>query len=158
MIRLKVMGPNFEPLIEMLTNMAHPDLRPLAERVAPLMVEDNRRGMLAGTNADGSRAADLAESTIRRGRGGDGPPRVPRSEGSRFIADYAVEHQSAPDRELLIGGWRSTPFVRFHSGPSGGRNANNMPYRDPIGIRPEGMERIAAEVHDFAATLIGGRA
>jgi hypothetical protein len=151
-IRIRVRGPNFEPLIEMLANMAHPDLRPLAERVAPLMVEDNRRGMLAGTDADGSTAVPPRESTIARGRGGDGPVRVPRSEGSRFVADYRVEHQSAPDRELLIGGWRSTPFVRFFA-----TGTRHMVARDPIGIRPEGMERIAAEVHDFAATLIGGR-
>jgi hypothetical protein len=151
-IRLKVSGDGFEPIVEMVDRLRRPDLMPLAIRVREIMIEDNREGLLAGTNADGSAAAELAESTIRRGRGGDGPPRTPRYAGSRMIADYDVEIQGAADRILNIGGWRSTPWVHFHAS---GAPRNNMPARDPIGIRPGGQDRIREAIGEFVRSLLG---
>lgn len=152
MIQLRVLGGNFDPIIAMLDRMARPDLGPLAESLREIMIRDNREGLLAGTNADGSKAADLAESTIKRGRGGDGPPRVPRDASSRMIDDYRVEIQETDDRLVLIGGWRTTPFVRFHQT---GAPKHNMPARDPVGIRPEGQDSIRKSLDDFASSLIG---
>jgi hypothetical protein len=149
-IRIRVQGGNFEPIIRMLDQVARPDLGPLAQRIGKIMVEGNRRGLLAGTNADGSRAADLAESTIRRGRGGEGPPRVTREAGSRMIEDFRFDVQQAPDRVLVIGSWPNTPFVHFHAT---GAPKNNMPARDPVGIRPDDVALMGEAVEEFARTL-----
>jgi hypothetical protein len=153
-INFKVSGPGFESLIEAIDDLARADMMPLAAEVRGIMIEDNRAGLLAGTNADGSRADDVKESTIRRGRGGDGPPRVPRGAASRMIADYDVEIQQSVDRILLIGGWRNTPFVHFHAT---GAPKNNMPARDPVGIRPSGQARIAQALADFVDRLMTHR-
>lgn len=150
MIRLRIKGGNFDPIIAMVDRLARPDLTPLVVRLREIMIQDNREGLLAGTNADGSRAADVKESTIRRGRGGDGPPRVPRDAASRMIADYRVEVQEASDRTLLIGMWPDTAFVHFHS-----TGTKHMAARDPTGIRPDGQEQIRSALDDFAASLIG---
>lgn len=152
MIRLRIKGGNFDPIIAMVDRLARPDLTPLVVRLREIMIQDNREGLLAGTNADGTRAADVKESTIRRGRGGDGPPRVPRGATSRMIADYDVDVQETGDRTLLIGMWPNTPFVHFHAT---GAPKNNMPARDPTGIRPDGQEQIRSALDAFAASLIG---
>jgi hypothetical protein len=149
MIRVSVKG-DFAPIVAMLDRLARPDLAPLARELRRVMIDDNREGLLAGTNADGGTADELRPATIRRGRGGEGPPRVPRGAGSRMVADYEVEVQQAPDRVLLIGGWRNTPFVRFHS-----TGTRGMVARDPVGIRPSGQARIGDELSKFAAKLMG---
>ncbi len=149
MIRLKISGYGMERIIAMIDRASHPDLLPLAEKVAGIMEEDNRSGLLAGTDSFGDAMTPVEESTIRRGRGGDGPPTVPRHEASRFISDYRVE---IIPRELgftLIGRWPNTPFVRFHR-----TSTRHMVARDPVGIRPEGLGKIAVACRDFASMLI----
>lgn len=153
MIRLRVMGPNFEPIVALLDRLARPDLTPLAEDIRGIMLQDMRDMLLDGVNADGSRTDDVTEATIRRGRGGDGPPRVPRGAGSRAVTDYEVEPQQSTDRILLIGGWRNTPFMHVLAG---GRKDGTMPPRDMLGITPTGQGRIATATAGFARTLIGG--
>lgn len=151
MIRLKVSGPNFDDLAHRVELMAHPDLMPLAERIRPLMLADNRDGLLAGTDSFGDPMNDVEASTVKRGRGGDGPPLVPRYGASRAISDYRVRIEEGDGRTLLIGEWPNSPFIHFHA-----TGTRHMVARDPIGIRPEGVALIAAEVYDFASSLVGG--
>lgn len=153
MIRLKVSGPNFDPLIRSVEAMAHPHLMPLALKVAAIMVEDNRIGLLASTDSFGDPMTELEPSTIRRGRGGDGPPLIPRGEASRLISDYRVDIRPDDDRTLLVGTWPDSPFVHFHA-----TGTKHMVSRDPVGIRPDGQALIEEAVADFAQTLIGGGA
>lgn len=149
MIRIKVMG-DFDHIIELIEGLSRPDLMPLAARVRDVMIEDNREGLLAGTNADGSRAARLAPSTIKRRGGATGPPRIPHDSASRMIADYDVDIRPTADRIVLIGGWRNTPWVHFHAS---GAPANNMPARDPVGIRPAGQEQVRMALREFVEGL-----
>jgi hypothetical protein len=150
MIRLKVSGDNFEPIIHMLDRMARPPLGELAASLRLVMLEDNREGMLAQTDAlYGNRVDDVTEATVRRGRGGDGPARAPRGAASRVVASYDVEIQQAPDRLLLIGSWSDAPFVRFFDA-----GTRRMVAREMVGIRPAGQARIAEALSEFAAGLM----
>lgn len=149
MIQLKISGAYFDDIIAYLETLEHPDLRPLAEDVKGIMVQDNRQMMLAQTDIFGDRVDDVEQSTIKRGRGGDGPPRVPRGEESRMIADYEVDVQETTNGYLLSGEWPNTPFVHFHS-----TGTKHMVARDPVGISPDGLEKIAAVTQEFAETLV----
>jgi hypothetical protein len=154
MIRLKVMGPNFEPILALLDRLRHPDLAPLAEDIRGIMAEDMRTMLLDGLDADGTTTFRLEKSTIERGRPGDGPPRAPRREGSRIITDYRVDIQQSTDRTLLIGGWRSTPFI--HILASGTKPPHSMVPRDMLGITPTGQGRIGTALREFVATRLLG--
>jgi len=151
MMRIKVMGGNFAPILTMLDRLAHPNLVPLAIDCQGIMGEDMRAMLLDGVNADGSPTAPVREATVRRGRSGNGPARAP-SPGSRTIAGYEVEIQQSTDRILLIGGWRRTPFVHFLA-----TGTRHMAARDMIGITPTGQGRLATATASFARDWVGGR-
>lgn len=151
MIRLRISGDNFDPIIRMVDRVSHPDLTPLAETLRGIMIRDNREGLLAGTDSFGDPMTALEPSTIKRGRGGDGPPLVPRGDASRAISDYRVEVEQEPGRMVLTGLWPSTTFVHYHV-----TGTKYMVSRDPTGLRPDGQDRVRSALHDFAATLIGG--
>jgi len=144
MIRLKVSGGNFDPIIAMLDALAHPDLMPLATTVKEVMLKDNREGLLRGEDSFGDPNADVMQSTIDRGRGGEGPPTVPRYGASRLIADYQVDIQASSDRIILVGSWPNTPFVHYHA-----TGTKYMVARDPTGIRPQGELLIAEALADY---------
>lgn len=150
MLRLSVKGDNFDPIIAMLDRMARPNLGPLATELREVMIEDNRDGLLAGLNANGDVAADLEDSTIRRGRPGVGPPRVPRGSGSRMISSYNVQVQEGTDRLLLIGSWSNAPFVHYHD-----TGTRHMVAREVVGIRPDGQEKIAEALRSFVDRILG---
>lgn len=152
MIRLRVSGDNFDDIIAMCDRMSHPDLTPLAERLREIMIRDNRDGLLASTDSFGDPMTALEPSTIRRGRGGDGPPLVPRGDASRAISDYRVEVEPGDRGITLIGLWPTTPFIHYHV-----TGTKHMVSRDPTGLRPSGQDAVRSALHDFAATLIGGR-
>jgi hypothetical protein len=148
MIRLKVSGINFEPIVQMLDAMVHPDFTPLAEEVGEIMREDNREGLLAGTDIYGDPMKGIEESTRKR-RGGDGPPLVPNYGASRAISDYRTDIDVLTDRTLVIGTWPNSPFIHFHR-----FGTPNMVPRDPVGLRPEGEAKVADALKRFAETLI----
>jgi phage gpG-like protein len=156
MIGLKVSGINFDPIRQMVEAMAHPDLTPLAQEVAQIMLDDNREGLLAGTDIYGDAMAPIEEST-RKTRGGDGPPLIPNYGASRAISDYRTEIVPMHDRTLVVGTWPNSPFIHFHRfgfsvqsklGPKG------VPSRDPVGLRPVGEAMVADALARFAETLI----
>ena len=150
MIRVSVKGPNFEPIHAMLDRLARPPLGDLAVTLREIMIADNRDGLLAGLNANGDTAEPVTESTIRRGRGGDGPPRVPRGAGSRAVESYDVAITRGTDRLVLIGSWSNAPFVHFLD-----TGTRHMVAREMVGIRPDGQEKIVEAVDDFVAELLG---
>lgn len=150
MIRIRVQGPNFDPIHAMLDRLARPPLGTLAAALREVMLEDNREGLLAGLDSDGSASAPVTEATVRRGRGGDGPPRVPRGDASRAIASYDVAIEPGTDRVLLIGSWSDAPFVHFfESGTS------RMVPREMVGIRPAGRAKVAEAVDRWVGELLG---
>lgn len=160
MISLKISGYDFDPILRQIDLIAHPDLTPLANELGEIAVEGNRIGLLAGTDAFGDRMDDVEESTIRRGRGGDGPPLVPRNEGSRAIKDFRYRLEPAPDRTLVILEWPGTPFIHFQATGFvvNRRDGTQKPVvpRDPVGIRPETVTLFAEAAERFALRLVGG--
>jgi hypothetical protein len=151
MIGVTVVG-DLGQLIRAIERITRPDLAPLGAEARRLMIQDNRNGLVTGRDRDGDRVAPLADSTLRRGRAGDGEALVPREDGSRMIAGYQVDMQESPDSILLVGSWPGVPFVRYHQ--SGTRF---MPARNPVGIRPSTRGQLAAAIHDFALGLVGQR-
>jgi hypothetical protein len=151
MMRLRISGPNFDDLARKIEVIAHPDLAPLAMELGEIMVAGNRAGLLAGTDSFGDQMTDLEESTIRRGRGGDGPPLVPRGAGSRAISDFQYRIEPGFDRTLVIGEWPNTPFIHFHA-----TGTKYMVARDPVGIRPDDVALMAEAVETFATNLVQG--
>ena len=159
MIRLKVSGLNFESIIQQVQALAFPDLGPLAQTLRDVMLADNSDGLEAGLDIYGDPMEPVKDST-RKTRGGDGPPLIPNYGASRAISDYQVEIQELTDRTILIGSWPSSPFIRFHRmgyAVQTKTGAVGVPSRDPVGIRPDGQEKIAAALEAFALSLVGGR-
>lgn len=148
MIAIRLAGCNFDDVRRMADVMAHPDLTPLADELGEIMVEGNRRGLLAGTDIFGDQMADLEPKT-KKTRGGDGPPLIPQFGGSRAIADFTYRVEELTDRLLVIGEWPNTHYIHFHSSGTA-----NMVARDPVGVRPEDVQLMADAVERFAANLI----
>lgn len=158
MIRLRISGGNFDPILQMLDRLAHPDMTPLAESVREIMLEDNRAGLLAGTDSYGDDMTRLEESTWH-GRKGSGPPLVPEYGASPLITDYRVDIQPGDNRILLVGTWPSLPWVHFHA-TGFTVNSKHGPVavvpRDPVDVRPEGQEKIRTALGEFCRQLVSG--
>ncbi len=133
-----------------LRGLANPDLRPLAETLRGVLIEDNRRGLLAGTDGQGRPLAPLAASTSKRD--GSHSPLLPQGENSPLIRDYVVKVEPAGDGLHVQAGWSpEPPGLRYQR-----TGTSHSPARDPVGLRPDGEARVREAVDDFASTLIGG--
>ena len=142
---------SLDGVLEQLRRLKDPDLRPLAREIAETLVEGNREGLLAGSDADGDAMAELADSTYGRGdRGGLGPPTIPRFSGSRLIDRFRarVEPNASGRGSVVRAGWDDAPEVKYLR--SGTRH---MPARNPVGIRPATRAEIQQLVNDLARRL-----
>lgn len=154
MIALRINGEAFDQILQLIDTMMFPDLMPLAEECREIMIEDNREGLLASTDSFGDPMTPLEESTIKTRRG-NGPPLIPQGAGDPAISDYQVKILPTNDRILCIGHWPNTPWIHFHA--TGFTVTNNhgikipVVARDPVGIRPNGVEKIKQAAHDFAS-------
>jgi hypothetical protein len=84
--------------------------------------------------------------------GGDGDLLVPRGDVTRAISGYDVEIEDIPDGKRLVGSWPGSAWI--------GSNVTGTRYmgsRNPVGIRPDGVEQIRSAMYDFVGFLIGGR-
>lgn len=143
MIRMTTTTTGFDEVLGLLRRAVTPDLQPLADRVKGLMIQDNREGLLAGTDADGSQTTDLRPSTLKR-RLGDGPARVPHGQASRAISGFQVDIlDQRGGGKVLIGDWPDFPQIGY------------MRDRNPVGIRPEGQVLIQDALNEFAQGIIG---
>jgi hypothetical protein len=84
-------GDSLEELVRQLQTLEDPDMYELALDLKEVIVAGNREGLLAGLDADGVPMAELEESTIKRGRGGYGPPTIPRYSASQLIDRFRAE-------------------------------------------------------------------
>lgn len=160
MINVHVSGDNFDDIIRQIEMMEFPDLSPLIEPLREIMIDDNRDGLLAGTDGDGVGMRPLRNSTLKT-RDGDGPPLAPQYGDARIITGYRVEPAKVEPLLLrLIGYWPDLEWVRFHV--SGFHVRNRLGEREfigprnPTGIRPESLPKIAAVLENFARKLVGG--
>lgn len=151
MIQVSVSGDNFDPILELIRRMEFPDLTPLVAPLTEIMLEDNREGLLAGTDSFGDPMTPLEDSTWH-GRKGSGPPTIPEYGNAALITDYRVDPEDiSPLHVRLVGTWPSLHWVHFHV-----TGTRNMVARDPTGIRPSGQEKVRVVLENFARTLTGG--
>lgn len=158
MISGKVSGEgSLDDLMRYIARFASPDLVPLSLDIKKAIEDGNREGLLAQTNGDGSRADDLRPSTIKRGRGGFGPPRVPRNSGSQLIDRFRVEVEpNSTGGFRLQAGWVGVPQALYFK--TGTKNPGglgvHMVARNPCGIRPQTRARINELISNFKRKLI----
>jgi|SRR6185312_3648163 len=133
------------------------DPSPILDHLQRIAWQDNRDGLLAGTDRDGRKFAPLAASTLRR-RKGTGPPLVPMREQSRLIANYRVGSIAmGAGTAKIIGYWedvlskKGVPFIQFHI-----TGTSRMPKRNPDGLRPAGMAKMSQALKDWIKGKWGG--
>jgi hypothetical protein len=125
---------------------AQSDLGEIMPELERLVRQDNRDGLLAGTDRNGQAFAPLSPQTIKYRRSATGtadpnaPPLVPARERSRAIANYQTTSGRLSDGNwVIIGAWRNVlspkgvPFLPFHVEGDG-----HLPVRDLMGVRPFG--------------------
>lgn len=150
MIGIEVKGGLSDQLFSMLRSLRDADPMKLGQDVARILVEENARGIAAGTDADGSETAPLAESTIRRGRGGYGPARAPRISGSRIVTAFEAAPFRVGEHEVIVrAGWPGFGAARFFQ--SGTRH---MPARPVAGIRPSTRAQLEEAAHRFGGDIL----
>lgn len=145
-------GDSLEELVRQLQTLEDPDMYELALDLKEVIVAGNREGLLAGLDADGVEMAELEESTIKRGRGGYGPPTIPRYSASQLIDRFRVEIMpSAQGGVRLQAGWDGVPQVKYFNKPGG---TKWMKQRRVSGIRPATRARIGEIIADFKKQLV----
>jgi len=150
MITGAVRAESLDDLMRYIEKFKSPDLVPLSLDIKQAIEEGNREGLLAGTNADGSTAEDLKQSTIKRGRGGYGPPRIPRYSGSQLIDRFRAEVEPNTTGGFRIkAGWVGVPQVKYFRD-----GTRNMVARNPVGMRPATRARIAQAIDAFKRKLV----
>jgi hypothetical protein len=130
----------------------NPQLMPLALDIKQAIVEGNREGLLAGTDAGGAPMAELKESTVRervRREGGFGPPTIPRNTSSQLIDRFRAEIEPAGEGFRIRAGWIGVPQVKYFK-----TGTRNMVARNPVGIRPATRQKINELVAAFKRKLV----
>lgn len=134
----------------------------LSKEVARIIEEGNREGILAGTDAEGKPFADLAPSTIRRGRGGFGPPTAPRNSASQVIDRFRVVVEKGYGNEYVVrASWPGATHIRFFATGAkyraGSERAGQYrtPIRNVVGIRPATMRKLEEATGRAAINFFG---
>lgn len=138
-------------LQDLLRRARTPDLAPIAADIKAIVVAGNRAGLYAGTDVSGRAFAPLADATYRRGRGGLGPPTIPRHSASGLIARFEVRIAMHGPNELVIhASWPGVTHVKYLA-----EGTRHMPRRDPVGIRPVDRALIERKARDQVLSFIG---
>lgn len=159
MIDFEVRGQLSDHLFSMLRGLRDPDPIKLAKTVEKILVEENERGLKAGTDADGSETAELEESTKRRGRGGFGPERIPRFSSSWPIAKFEVAVARQGEHGYIVrAGWPSAGMLPkyFQEGTKKKDGSILMKARPIAGIRPTTRAQLEEATHQYGADLLRG--
>lgn len=128
------------------------DLDPIARIAKEIMIRQNRDGARLGIDIYGEPYDKLAESTWRT-RGGAGPPLAPQLDQSRIVSDFDVVIEHGFDAATIRGRWPNSPWIRFHVT---GAPKNNMPVRNPVGMRPHAWEQLRDEFHEWVQRVLRG--
>lgn len=135
-------------IIKHLKSLSDIEIRPLAEEMGRIMVEENRRRLLAGLDSDEKpmpptkRELGIGSSQRR----GSGPPLVPRRTASRAIALFRVirYERSGKGEMRIVCGWdsfdtrkgQSIPDLHARPGPGA-----RYPRRDIKRVGPTAIKR-----------------
>lgn len=148
---------SFAGVMTALAWAADPDLSELCVELGDVIADDNRRGVLAGLDRDGS----PMPATLRqlRGAGDQGPPLAPRGDASRVIANLRTGwERQGPGEWVAWGEWlnvlsdRGVSFLPFHF-----RGEGRLPTRDLAGLRPEGLEDAQSVVSAWVEAQINAK-
>lgn len=145
-------GPyeSLERIVEELQRLQDPDLMPLALDLKEAIVQGNREGLLAGTDGDGVPFAPLKPSTYKRGRGGLGPPLIPRYNASQLIDRFRVEIQpGGVEGVRLKATWPGVPQLKYFK-----TGTKHMARRNPSGIRPATRKKIEQIIVAYKKRLV----
>jgi hypothetical protein len=158
MISFEITGNLTDHLFSMLRGLRDADPIKLALRAKQILIEENERGLKAATNADGTETADLRPSTIERGRGGFGPPRIPRFDASWPIARFEVAVARQGEHGFLVrAAWPTVPqvIVRSHQGGSKKRDGTILMVARPVaGIRPSTGAQLEEAAHEYGGDIL----
>ena len=161
MIDIEVKGALSDHLFPMLRGLRDVDPLRFGARIERILVEENERGLRDGFNADGSKTDELEASTIRRGRGGYGPPRIPRFGRSWPIAGFKVEVEQEGEYGCSIrAGWPlagKLPLY-FQEGTKDKDGTRRMVARPIAGLRPTTRAQLEEEAHKFGGDILEGGA
>lgn len=153
MIGIEVKGGLSDQLFSMLRGLRDADTMKLGQDVARILKEENERNIMAGINADGSETADLKESTIKRGRGGFGPPRAPRGRASRIVTMFEVAVARSGEHEVVVrAGWPGFGAARFMQ-----EGTRHMVARPPAGLTPSTRAQLEEAAHRFGGDILGAK-
>jgi hypothetical protein len=119
-------------------------LSELAPQIEQILEEDNRTGLLAGSDRNGAPLAPLAQSTRKNRHRGPGGPLVPDGSSSRLITGYQVTVQQVTNGLKIVGSWPGISFVKHIV--SGGKHT---PARDINGVRPASKEKLLDVLKQF---------
>lgn len=87
----------------------------LAQEIRGIMIGENERFLKAGIDVYDQPMDPVKPSTIDRGRGGFGPPLIPRFDASWPIARFEVAVAKEGTTGYLIrAGWPGVEFAKYH--------------------------------------------
>jgi hypothetical protein len=148
----------FADLDRKLGTLARPDaeaIRPLMESWERAIDQDNRRGVLAGTDKDDRPLVPVKKRTGKY-KGKTGPPLAPDGAASRVIANLVTGHFQASETQwVAVGQWESVVsdagvhFLPFHI-----RGEGRLPVRDIAGIRAQGVAEAQEALEDWATHVL----
>lgn len=143
-------GDSLERLAQQLADLQDPDLMSLALDLRQAIIEGNEQGLLAGLDKDGVPFAPLKESTIKRGRGGFGPPLSPRYSASQLVDRLRVDIEPGGAAGVRVkASWPGVTHLKYHK-----TGTRNMARRNPAGIRPGTRARIGAIIANFRKKMV----
>lgn len=122
-------------------DMARPGSRALTDfrrDLRTIALEGAEKALLSGLGPGGTPTAPLKASTLKRGRPGNGPPRVPRNRTSRMFEGLNATWESGGGEasQVLIVVVQGVPFAKYLIG-----GTEHMAAR-PMGIHPDAMRRV----------------
>lgn len=148
-----------DSLEKKLKKLKHLDPTPLLIEWRKIIEEDNRRGILAGTDGWGHPLKALLSKRKGKYKGATGPPLAPFGPKSRTIANFRTAHGRDGLNYFALGAWedvlsdptKNTPggvaFLPFHF-----RGEGRLPVRDLAHIRPWGETHARAALRTWIHT------
>jgi hypothetical protein len=158
MLEFKLTNRINKKAMDQIRNLENPDLTPLAQKIEEIIKGENERRLKAGENFDGKTTAPLKPSTIERGRGGFGPPRIPRFDGSWPIAKFEIVIEKTGKYALAIrAGWPTVPYSKYHQTGTKKKDGSVLMAARPLaGISTSTRAQLKQASDKFARDLLRG--
>lgn len=144
MIALRVQADGIAETVDFLRRMVGLDLNLLAERLAPVLINGNRRRAERGLGGKGETLTPLRSKRKGKYKGATGPPLAPFGPDSRSAnVSVAIEMMSEDHARITLS-WDDMPWLIAHI-----RGDFPLPVRDIAHIDPETWDEVHRTVGDF---------